>query len=307
LSIKFKEGFVLKISEKFKHKKPLVSFEIFPPKEGYSIDTIYKTIDDLNDLNPDFMSVTYGAGGTTKDRTVEISAYIKRNYDLSSIAHITCINSTKKEVEKNLKSLQEKGIENVMALRGDYPLDFHINNMPKDGFKYSTDLIEFFKENSDLSIGAACYPEKHPESPDLETDLKYLKKKVDCGADFLVTQMFFDNEFFYDFLDKAESKKINVPIIAGIMPILNKSQVKTVSKLTGNTLPKKFVRILERYENNPDALKEAGLSYAIGQIIDLLSWGVDGVHIYTMNKSDTARNIMESMKAIRGVLTDEKK
>ncbi|MFO7888312.1 MAG: methylenetetrahydrofolate reductase [NAD(P)H] [Eubacteriales bacterium] len=296
----------MRISEKFKHKKPLVSFEIFPPKVGYSIDTIYKTIDDLNDLNPDFMSVTYGAGGTTKDRTVEIASYIKKNYDLSSIPHITCINSTKREVEKILKSLQEKGIKNIMALRGDYPLDGNKKSINKGEFKHSTELIEFFKENSDLSIGAACYPEKHPESPDLETDLKYLKKKVDCGADFLVTQMFFDNEFFYNFLDKTQAKSIDIPIIAGIMPILNKSQVKTVSKLTGNNLPKKFVRILERYEDNPEALKEAGLSYAIGQIIDLLSWGVDGVHIYTMNKSDTARNIMESMKAIRGVLTDEK-
>ena len=296
----------MRISEKFKHKKPLVSFEIFPPKVGYSIDTIYKTIDDLNDLNPDFMSVTYGAGGTTKDRTVEIASYIKKNYDLSSIPHITCINSTKGEVEKILKSLQEKGIKNIMALRGDYPLDGNKKSINKGDFKHSTDLIEFFKENSDLSIGAACYPEKHPESPDLETDLKYLKEKVNCGADFLVTQMFFDNEFFYNFLDKTQAKNIDIPIIAGIMPILNKSQVKTVSKLTGNNLPKKFVRILERYEDNPEALKEAGLSYAIGQIIDLLSWGVDGVHIYTMNKSDTARNIMESMKAIRGVLTDEK-
>ena len=297
----------MRISEKFKHKKPLVSFEIFPPKVGYSIDTIYKTIDDLNDLNPDFMSVTYGAGGTTKDRTVEIASYIKKNYDLSSIPHITCINSTKGEVEKILKSLQEKGIKNIMALRGDYPLDGNKKSINKGDFKHSTDLIEFFKENSDLSIGAACYPEKHPESPDLETDLKYLKEKVNCGADFLVTQMFFDNEFFYNFLDKTQAKNIDIPIIAGIMPILNKSQVKTVSKLTGNNLPKKFVRILERYEDNPEALKEAGLSYAIGQIIDLLSWGVDGVHIYTMNKSDTARNIMESMKAIRGVLTNEKK
>ncbi len=297
----------MKISEKFKHKKPLVSFEIFPPKVGYPIDTIYKTIDELNDLNPDFMSVTYGAGGSTKDRTVEISSYIKDNYDLSSIAHVTCINSTKREVEQTLKSLEEKGIENVMALRGDYPIDFNKKDLSNEDFKYSTDLIKFFKENSNLSVGAACYPEKHPESPDFESDLKYLKEKVDCGADFLVTQMFFDNELFYDFIDKTQSKNIKVPIIAGIMPILSKNQVKTVTKLTGNKLPNKFKRLLERYEHNPEALNEAGLSYAIGQIIDLLSWGVDGVHIYTMNKSETARSIMDSMKAIRGVLTDENK
>lgn len=297
----------MKICEKFKIKKPLVSFEIFPPKMGYSIDTIYDTIDELYNLDPDFMSVTYGAGGSTKDRTVEISSYIRDKYSLDSIAHVTCIDSSRKEIENTLKSLEEKGIENVLALRGDYPLNFDKNSLPADSFKHSTDLIRFFKENSDLSIGAACYPEKHPESPNLETDLKYLKEKVNSGADFLVSQMFFDNEIFYDFMDKLEKKKISVPVIAGIMPILNKGQIKRIVSLTGNTLPNKFKRLLERYEDNPEALNEAGLSYAIGQIIDLLSWGVDGVHIYTMNKPETARSIMESMKAIRGVLTNGKK
>jgi methylenetetrahydrofolate reductase (NADPH) len=297
----------MKIKEKFKIKKPLVSFEIFPPKLDYSIDTIYETIDKLNHYNPDFMSVTYGAGGSTKDRTVEISSYIKNKYNLDSIAHVTCIDSSKKEVEKTLKSLKEKGIENVLALRGDYPLNFKEEDKPEDGFTHSTELIKYFKDNSNFSIGAACYPEKHPESPDMETDLKYLKEKVDCGADFLVTQMFFDNEVFYDFIDKTKSRGINVPIIAGIMPILSKNQIKRIVSLTGNKMPNKFKRILERYEDKPEALKEAGLSYAIGQIIDLLSWGVDGVHIYTMNKPETAGNIMKSMKAIRGVLTDENK
>jgi len=297
----------VKISEKFKIKKPLVSFEIFPPKISYPINTIYDTIDELNCLNPDFMSVTFGAGGSSKDRTVEISSYIKNKYSLDSIAHITCIDSSKDEVENTLKSLKEKGIENVLALRGDYPLNFKEEDKPEYGFTHSTELIRYFKEKSDFSVGAACYPEKHPESKDLEADLFYLKKKIDSGADFLVTQMFFDNEIFYDFIDKTKTIGIDVPIIAGIMPILSKNQIKRIISLTGNKLPNKFKRLLDRYEDNPEALNEAGLSYAIGQIIDLLSWGVDGVHIYTMNRPETARSIMKSMEAIRGALTNENK
>jgi len=297
----------VKISEKFKIKKPLVSFEIFPPKIGYPIDTIYDTIDELNCLNPDFMSVTFGAGGSSKDRTVEISSYIKHKYDLSSIAHITCIDSNKLEVEHIRKSLEKEGIENVLALRGDYPVGDKKNAKTRDGFTHASELIRYFKEKSDFSVGAACYPEKHPEAEDLEADLFYLKEKVDAGADFLVTQMFFDNEIFYDFIDKTKTIGIDVPIIAGIMPILSKNQIKRIISLTGNKLPNKFKRLLDRYEDNPEALNEAGLSYAIGQIIDLLSWGVDGVHIYTMNRPETARSIMKSMEAIRGALTNENK
>jgi len=235
----------VKISEKFKIKKPLVSFEIFPPKIGYPIDTIYDTIDELNCLNPDFMSVTFGAGGSSKDRTVEISSYIKHKYDLSSIAHITCIDSNKLEVEHIRKSLEKEGIENVLALRGDYPVGDKKNAKTLDGFTHASELIRYFKEKSDFSVGAACYPEKHPEAEDLEADLFYLKEKVDAGADFLVTQMFFDNEIFYDFIDKTKTIGIDVPIIAGIMPILSKNQIKRIISLTGNKLPNKFKRLLE--------------------------------------------------------------
>lgn len=291
----------MKIIEKFAVKKPLISFEIFPPKVNYSIETIYDAIDDLYNLNPDFISVTYGAGGSTKDKTVDISSYIQNRYSLSSIAHVTCISSTKNEIKNILDSIEKNNIQNVLALRGDYPVNAAAYTLPENSFKNSLELIEFFKKNSDLCVGAACYPEKHPEAKSLDSDIDFLKRKVEAGADFLVTQMFFDNEMFYDFYDKTQQKGINVPIITGILPILNKKQINTIVGLTGNSIPKKFKRILEKYENNPEALHEAGMSYAISQIVDLLAWGVDGVHIYTMNKPSTARKILESISAIRGV------
>lgn len=296
----------MKINEKFKEKSPLISFEIFPPKPDYPIDTIFNTIDELYSLEPDFMSVTYGAGGSTKDRTVEISSYIQNKYNLTSNAHVTCISSSKEEVQNISKSLKEKNIQNVMALRGDYPKD-NLSALPIDRYKNSVELIEYFKQNTDFCIGAACYPEKHPDAKDLNADIDFLKRKMDAGADYLVTQLFFDNGMFYDFYDKAIKKGIYLPISVGIMPILNKRQITSIVRLTGNSIPNKFRRLLDKYENNPEALKEAGMSYAVSQIIDLLSWGVDGIHIYTMNKPSTARKILENISAIRSVLKNERK
>lgn len=297
----------MKIVDKFSTTNPMISFEIFPPKADYSVNTIYDTIDDLYSLNPDFISVTYGAGGSTKDKTVEISSYIQNKYKLTSIAHVTCISSSKNELDNILASLKNNNVHNVLALRGDFPKDADVNVFPADGFRNSVELIEYFKSNSDLCVGAACYPEKHPDAKDLDTDIDFLKRKVDVGADFLTTQMFFDNEVFYDFHDKIEKKGINIPVMAGIMPLLNKNQIKTIKNLTGNSIPKKLIRILDKYEDNPEALREAGISYAISQIIDLLSWGVDGIHIYTMNKPSTAKMILGSISAIRSVLTNESK
>ncbi len=296
----------MKINEKFKEKSPLISFEIFPPKPDYPIDTIFNTIDELYSLEPDFMSVTYGAGGSTKDRTVEISSYIQNKYNLTSNAHVTCISSSKEEVQNISKSLKEKNIQNVMALRGDYPKD-NLSGLPVDRYNNSVELIEYFKQNTDFCIGAACYPEKHPDAKDLNADIDFLKRKMDAGADYLVTQLFFDNGMFYDFYDKAIKKGIYLPISVGIMPILNKRQITSIVRLTGNSIPNKFRRLLDKYENNPEALKEAGMSYAVSQIIDLLSWGVDGIHIYTMNKPSTARKILENISAIRSVLKNERK
>ena len=297
----------MKIIDTFSKKNPMISFEIFPPKVDSPVCTIYETIDELHSLNPDYISVTYGAGGSTKGKTVEISSYIQNQHNLTSLAHVTCITSPKSEIDEILSSLKDNNVQNVLALRGDYPKNSSSHVFPKGGFKNSVELIDYFKKNSDLCIGGACYPEKHPDAKDLDADIDFLKRKMDAGADFFVTQMFFDNEAFYKFYDQTQKKGINVPIFAGIMPILNKRQVDTVTNLTGNAIPLRFKRLLDRYKNDPEALREAGMSYAISQIIDLLSWGVDGIHIYTMNKPSIARSILGSISAIRSVLTNESK
>ncbi|WP_432408368.1 methylenetetrahydrofolate reductase [NAD(P)H] [Wukongibacter sp. M2B1] len=294
------------IRDKFKNKSPLISFEIFPPKREYPLETIYNTIDALNDMKPDFISVTYGAGGSTKDTTVDIASFIKNKYNLSALAHLTCLTSTKDEVEETLKSLKDKGVRNILALRGDYPEGAGSDYIGPNHYKYARDLIAHIRKNDDFCIGAACYPEKHLECESLDKDLLYLKEKVDAGVDFLVTQLFFDNETFYSFKEKTDKLNINIPIIAGILPVLGKKQVERIVSLSGCSLPKKFLRILEKYEHKPEALKEAGIAYAIEQIIDLLSWGIDGIHVYTMNRPKTTRRIIESITNIRGVLNDDK-
>ncbi|WIF95386.1 methylenetetrahydrofolate reductase [NAD(P)H] [Caminicella sporogenes] len=293
------------IKYKFKNKRPLISFEIFPPKRDYPIDTIYNTIKALNDLRPDFISVTYGAGGSTKDTTVEIASFIKNKYNLSSLAHLTCFTSSREDIDNILNSLKAHGIRNVLALRGDYPSGNNLSYAISNGYKYARDLIAHIRERGEFCIGAACYPEKHIECKSLNLDLIYLKEKVDAGVDFLITQLFFDNEIFYRFREKTSKLNIDVPILAGILPVLNKKQIERIVSLTGCTLPPKFLRILQKYEHNPEALKEAGIAYAVEQIVDLLSWGVDGVHIYTMNKAKTTRRILNSIKNIRGALVNE--
>ncbi len=292
------------IRDKFKDKRPLISFEIFPPKREYPVETIYNTIDALNDMEPDFISVTYGAGGSTKDTTVDIASFIEKKYSLSALAHLTCLTSTKEEIDDTLNLLKVSGVRNVLALRGDYPKDAGANYKGPNHYKYAKDLITHIKKREDFCVGAACYPEKHLECYNLDKDLVHLKEKVDSGVDFLITQLFFDNETFYRFKEKTDKLNIDIPIIAGILPVLSKNQVEKILSLTGCTLPQKFLRILEKYENNPDALREAGIAYATDQIIDLLSWGVDGIHIYTMNRPKTTRRILESIKTIRGVLTN---
>lgn len=293
------------IRDKFKNKNPLISFEIFPPKKSYPVETIYNTIDALNDMKPDFMSVTYGAGGSTKDTTVDIASFIKNKYDLSALAHLTCLTSTKDEIEDVLDSLKANGVRNILALRGDYPEGAGSGYSGPNHYRYAKDLITHIKKRNDFCIGAACYPEKHLECDSLDKDLFHLKQKVDAGVDFLITQLFFDNETFYRFKENTDKLNIDIPIIAGILPVLNKNQVEKILSLTGCTLPKKFLRILKKYEHKPDALREAGIAYATDQIIDLLSWGIDGIHVYTMNRPKTTRRILESIKTIRGVLTNE--
>lgn len=292
----------MQIKDIYKKKKPVISFEIFPPKKDDSIDTIYDTIEALKDLKPDFISVTYGAGGSTRDKTVEIASIIKNRYYIEASAHLTCVSLTEDKLEKFIKELKDNNIQNIMALRGDLPADCGADLFDKGQYKYASDLVNYISKSRGISIGAACYPEGHLECRSLEEDVENLKIKVDAGADFLVTQLFFDNERFYNFMDLAAKKGVNVPISAGIMPATNKKQIERMVSLSGASLPAKFTRIMEKYENNPQALKEAGIIYATEQIIDLLSWGIDGIHLYTMNRPETCRRIIQSISNIRHAL-----
>lgn len=289
----------MKIKDIYATKKTVISLEIFPPKWDSPIETVFKTLDDLKDINPDFISVTYGAGGKAKDRTVEIASKIKNEYSIESLAHLTCISATKKQIRENLAELRRCNIENILAMRGDIPEDPNYKFPEPLQYKYAADLIREIKAEGDFCIGAACYPEGHVECESKIKDVKYLRDKVSIGVDFLITQLFFDNELFFRFMEELDLVGINVPVSAGIMPVLNKSQIDRMTKLSGCQLPKKMKRILDRYEHNPAALKEAGEAYAIEQIIDLMTWGVRGIHLYTMNKPDTAKRIIDNIENIR--------
>ncbi len=286
----------MKLAELFKSRKTVFSFEVFPPKRNNPIETIYQTLDELQDLKPDFISVTYGASGSLADNsTCEIASAIRHRYGIESAAHLTCVNSTKEEVTQVLKQLHENGIENILALRGDLVPDVP----PKEEFKHASELITFIKESEyDFGISGACYPEGHLDSRDQIEDILNLKKKVDAGAQHLISQLFFDNNLFYDFLDKARIAGINVPIEAGIMPVVNKKQIERMVSLCGASLPAKFTKMMGRYETRPEAMRDAGIAYAVNQIVDLVSQGVDGVHLYTMNNPYIARRISESVKSL---------
>jgi len=289
----------MKIKDMYEQKKTVISLEIFPPKFDAPVETIFKTLDELSGLAPDFISVTYGAGGKAKDRTVEIAAKIKEDYHIESLAHLTCISATKDEIKNTLKNIRENNVENILALRGDIPEDPDFDFPNPLQYEYAGDLVAEIKAFGGFSIGGACYPEGHVEAESKIKDIKYLKEKVDKGLDFLISQLFFDNELFYRFMDEIDLAGVTIPVSAGIMPVLNKNQIVRMTKLAGCSIPPKFQRIIDRYENNPAALKEAGEAYAIEQIIDLMAWGVRGIHLYTMNKPDTARRIIGNIENIR--------
>ena len=285
----------MRIPELFKEGKTVFSFEIFPPKKTISIDTIYNTLDELSDLNPAFISVTYGAGGNTADsKTCQIASVIQDKYNITSAAHLTCVNCTKGDIDVILGQLKEKGIQNILALRGDINPDIP----PKHDFKYASELVTYIKEHGDFSVSGACYPEGHMETESIIDDIKHLKIKVDAGAEHLMSQLFFDNSHFYDFLEKARIAGIDVPIEAGIMPVINKNQIERMVSMCGASLPAKFTKMMQKYEHNPEALRDAGIAYAIDQIVDLISNGVDGIHLYTMNNPYVARRISESISSL---------
>jgi len=277
----------MKIREIYNNKKPVVSFEIFPPKKTSGIEPLYQSIGELAGLNPDFISVTYSAGGSgNSDATVKIASHIKNTYGIETLVHLTCINSGRDKIAGLLTCLRENGLENILALRGDLVGE---TDAQEREYSYAKDLISHIKTlPGNFCLAAAAYPEGHIECDDFDLSLSHLRQKADCGADFFITQLFFDNELFYRFFERAKAVNINVPISAGIMPVLSKSQIDRMIYMCGASLPAKIVRMLNRYKD-PQSLKKAGIEYAAEQIRDLIDNGVDGVHVYTMNQPEIAR------------------
>ncbi len=286
----------MKIKEKLQSKKVNISFEVFPPKTDAKYGDVLEAVDEIAKLAPSFISVTYGAGGGTSKNTVKIASHIQNDLGVDSIAHLTCVSSTKDEVRQRIDELKEQGIQNILALRGDIPQDasFPIPNQ----YKYAYELIEDIKMQGDFCVGAACYPEGHVESIHKEDDIKYLKQKVDCGVDFLTTQMFFDNSVFYNFLYRIREKGIVVPVIPGIMPVTNGKQIARSCQLSGAVLPTRFRAIVDRFGDNPKAMQQAGIAYATDQIIDLIANDITNIHVYSMNKPEVAKAIMSNLSEI---------
>ncbi|MCL2864583.1 MAG: methylenetetrahydrofolate reductase [NAD(P)H] [Lachnospiraceae bacterium] len=286
----------MKIRNILKRENINISFEVFPPKTEVGYEKILNANKEISKLNPAFISVTYGAGGGTSKNTANIAAYIKNELGVESLAHLTCVSSTKEEVREVIQHLKSFGIENILALRGDIPKGqaFPV----AAGFRYAYELIEEIKKHGDFSIGAACYPEGHVENKHKVDDIHYLKQKVDCGVDFLTTQMFFDNDIHYNFLYRIREAGITIPVLPGIMPIISEIQMKRSIELSGTVFPRRFLSMLDRFGDNPNAMMEAGIAYATDQIIDLLANGVKNIHIYTMNRPQVAEKIMGNITEI---------
>lgn len=286
----------MKISEILKSEKVGISCELFPPKLGSQLENVKEVVKEMAKLKPSYMSITYGATGGTSEYTVDIANEIKNVYHIPALAHLTCASSTREKVHSVIEQLKEKHIENILALRGDIPkdADFPLPNQ----YKHASELIYDIKSQGDFCIGGACYPEGHPEVPNMNEDLEHLKEKVDAGCNFLTTQMFFDNNIYYNFMYKVLKKNINVPIVAGIMPVTRGSQVKQIISLSGNMVPPRFKAIVDRFADCPEAMRQAGIAYATEQIIDLIANGVNHVHIYTMNRPDIAGAILNNLSEI---------
>ena len=287
----------MKITQLLQEDKVTLSLEVFPPKKDIAVEQVSRSVREIAALQPDFMSVTYGAGGGTSAYTVQIAKDIKAEYNVPSMAHLTCVSSTKETVKKQLECMQEAGIENVLALRGDIPADAEFP-LP-DQFHYAVELVRYIKQIApEMCIGGACYPEGHPEAVSKAQDIQHIKEKVDAGCEFLTTQMFFDNNIMYNFLYRIREKGITVPVVAGIMPVTNISQIKRICSMSGTYLPARFKAIVDRFGDNPAAMKQAGIAYATEQIIDLIANHVNGIHVYSMNKPDVAAQIKNNLSEI---------
>ncbi len=289
----------MKLNEVLQKDTPSLSFEVFPPKTDASFDSVEQAVHQIAALKPAFMSVTYGAGGGTSQYTLEISKHIKRDHGVPTLAHLTCVSSTRQSVRERIEAMKDAGIENVMALRGDIPQDRLGEDRSTWDYRYAVDLIRELKEQG-FCIGGACYPEIHPESPNQKEDIKRLKEKVDAGCEFLTTQMFFDNNLLYNFLYKIREAGITVPVIAGIMPITNANQVERAISLSGSFIPQRFKSLVDKFGNDPLSMKQAGIAYATDQIIDLFANNVTNVHVYSMNKPDVAQKIQGNLSDILG-------
>ena len=284
----------MKITSLFE-TKTVFSFEVFPPKKTSPIESVYGALEELQQLKPDFISVTLGAGGSGNgENTIAVAKRLREKHGIVPMAHLPCIHYTKAQIDVILEDFRANGIENILALRGDMVPDL----VPSEDFKHASDLIEYIMSKGDFDIAAACYPEGHTEAPNMDIDIEYLKRKVEAGASHLISQLFFDNEAFYNFRWRAERAGIHVPIEAGIMPVTSRKQIERMVSMCGASLPRKFTRIIQKYENNPEALRDAGIAYAIDQIVDLLAEGVDGIHLYTMNNPYVAKRISEAVSGI---------
>lgn len=284
------------IKDIFNEKKTLMSFEVFPPKKDDEFENAYKTLDKLAVLKPDFISVTYGAGGSRSKKTVEIADYIQNKLGIDAIAHMTCVGNKKEDIEEVCKELKSANISHVLALRGDRPQDMTDEQYESRDFAYANELVAYLKETTNFSVVGACYPEKHFEAMSKRADIQRLKDKVNTGCDFLITQLFMNNDVFYEFQDNCLNNGITVPICAGVMPITSAKQLATTIGLSGTSIPKAFSDIVAKYGDNPEDMRKAGIDYAIRQILDLKENGADGIHIYSMNKPKMTQEIVEVIK-----------
>lgn len=286
----------MKLSQILGKDKITLSFEVFPPKTDANYESVEKAAFGVAGLNPSYMSVTYGAGGSTRGNTIKIAEGIQNKFGVTAIAHLTCVGASREDIHRALDEMKSAGIENVLALRGDKPKDFE--GSPFVDFRYASELTGEIKAYGNFCIGGACYPEGHPDSVNKKEDIMNLKKKVDAGCEFLTTQMFFDNNIFYNFLYKVRDAGIKVPVIPGIMPITRANQVENAVKLSGCNVPERFKSIVDRFGDNPAAMQQAGIAYATDQIIDLIANGINNIHVYSMNKAEIAAGIQKNLSEI---------
>ena len=288
----------MRIIDILNQKNMSLSFEVFPPKKESSFESVVSATEAIAECRPAFMSVTYGAGGGTSLFTLDIAKNIEEKYQVPTLAHLTCVSSSRETVHQKIREMKERGIENVMALRGDLTPELEGTDPGTWEYSHAVQLVRELKESGDFCIGAACYPEVHPDSANQKEDIRFLKEKVEAGADFLTTQMIYDNNLFFNFLYKLREAGVTVPVLPGIMPITNAKQVERAIKLSGSFMPQRFKSIVDYFGSDPEAMKQAGIAYATDQIIDLYANGITNVHVYSMNKPDVAKAIMDNLSAI---------